>query len=48
MALIAALAIPLLAALLCWVQPLRRAAWGITLASAGISLRASGCRFRPK
>ncbi len=36
MALIAALAIPLLAALLCCVQPLRRAAWGITLASAGI------------
>lgn len=33
MALIAILAIPLLAALLCWVRPLRRAAWGITVAS---------------
>lgn len=36
MALIAALAIPLLAALLCCVKPLRRVAWGITLASTGI------------
>ena len=35
MALIAILAIPLLAALLCWVRPLRRVAWGITVASAG-------------
>ena len=35
MALIAALAIPLLAALLCCVKPLRRAAWGITVASTG-------------
>jgi hydrogenase-4 component F len=34
MALIAILAIPLLAALLCWVRPLRTAAWGITLVSA--------------
>ncbi len=33
MALIAILAIPLLAALLCWVPPLRRVAWGITVAS---------------
>ena len=33
MALIAILAIPLLAALLCWVRPLRRVAWGITVAS---------------
>ena len=33
MALIAILAIPLLAALLCWVRPLKRAAWGITVAS---------------
>jgi hydrogenase-4 component F len=36
MALIAALAIPLLAALLCCVKPLRRVGWGITLASTGI------------
>jgi len=35
MALIAILSIPLLAALLCWVRPLRRVAWGITVASAG-------------
>jgi len=33
MALIAILAIPVLAALLCWVAPLRRIAWGITVAS---------------
>jgi hydrogenase-4 component F len=33
MALIAILAIPLLAALLCWVRPLRHVAWGITVAS---------------
>jgi hydrogenase-4 component F len=33
MALIAILAIPLLAALLCWIPPLRRVAWGITVAS---------------
>jgi len=33
MALIAILAIPVLAALLCWVAPLRRVAWGITVAS---------------
>ena len=33
MALIAVLAIPLLAALLCWVSPLRRGSWGITVAS---------------
>jgi hydrogenase-4 component F len=33
MALIAILAIPSLAALLCWVRPLRRVAWGITVAS---------------
>ncbi|MGO4885536.1 MAG: proton-conducting transporter membrane subunit [Bryobacteraceae bacterium] len=33
MALIAILAIPLLAALLCWVRPLRSFAWGITVAS---------------
>jgi hydrogenase-4 component F len=33
MALIAILAIPLLAALLCWVRPLRSVAWGITVAS---------------
>jgi hydrogenase-4 component F len=33
MALIAILAIPLLAALLGWVPPLRRVAWGITVAS---------------
>lgn len=36
MALIAALAIPLLAALLCCVKPLRRVGWSITLASTGI------------
>jgi hydrogenase-4 component F len=35
MALIAILAIPLLAALLCWIPPLRLYAWGITLLSAG-------------
>jgi len=33
MALIAILAIPLLAALLCWIRPLRNFAWGITVAS---------------
>jgi len=33
MALIAILAIPLLAALLCWVPPLRRGSWGVTVAS---------------
>ncbi|MGA8595780.1 MAG: hypothetical protein WB676_13770 [Bryobacteraceae bacterium] len=33
MALIAILVIPLLAALLCWVRPLRRVAWGISVAS---------------
>lgn len=36
MALIAVLAIPLLAAFLCWVRPLRRLAWGITVASTSI------------
>ena len=35
MALIAILAIPLLAALLCWFRPLRSVAWGITVASTG-------------
>ena len=34
MALIAVLAIPVLAALLCWLRPLRGLAWGITVASA--------------
>ncbi len=38
MALIALISIPLLAALLCWVHPLRRAAWGITVASTWIVL----------
>jgi hydrogenase-4 component F len=33
MALIAILVLPLLAALLCWVPPLRRFAWGITVAT---------------
>jgi hydrogenase-4 component F len=33
MALIAILAVPLAAALLCWLAPLRRFAWGITVAS---------------
>jgi hydrogenase-4 component F len=33
MALIAILAVPLLAALLCWVRPLRSFAWGVTVAS---------------
>jgi len=33
MALMAILGIPLLAALLCWVRPLRRVAWGLTVAA---------------
>jgi len=36
MALIALLAIPLIAALLCWIRPLRAFAWGITLLSTWI------------
>ena len=35
MALIGAVALPLLAALLCWIPPFRRAAWGISVACLG-------------
>jgi len=31
MALIAAVFLPLLAALLCWMKPLRNIAWGVTV-----------------
>jgi len=36
MALTAVVCLPVLAAFLCWLRPLRRAAWGITIASASI------------
>jgi hydrogenase-4 component F len=35
MALIGAVSLPLLAALLCWIPPFRRAAWGISVACLG-------------
>lgn len=41
MALIAIVGIPLLASLLCWVRPLRRFAWPITLASSFIAFALS-------
>ena len=37
MALIVAVSLPLLAALLCWVKPLRSIAWGITVFCLTIS-----------
>ena len=41
MALIAAVFLPLLAALLCWMKPLRNIAWGTTVVCLGLSLAAS-------
>ena len=37
MGLIAAVSLPLLAALLCWIKPLRRIAWGTTVICLSIS-----------
>ena len=41
MALIFAVFIPLVAALLCWVKPLRSKAWGVTVVCLGISFAAA-------
>lgn len=41
MALIAAVFLPLLAALLCWINPLRKIAWGMTAICLALSLAAS-------
>ncbi len=41
MALIAAVFLPLLAALLCWMKPLRNIDWGMTVSCLGLSLAAS-------
>jgi len=41
MALTAAVFLPLVAALLCWMRPLRKIAWGMTVICLGLSLAAS-------